>query len=476
VKYLVLVVVALGVLYAAWKVGERQWFMQKGKQELAEVMTQLDRLDPHWRWDAVTRRRILPPPEAKNSALLIPKIKALTAPDWGHKLNSLANGRDDLAGNIQQPETLAAQMRRDLAASNEAVRLARSLKEMPKGHCDVTCSTDMHRTAFTESMNVNHAAEMLSRDIIVATVDGAYTQVADNLLAALNVSRSIGDEPGIFPQLIRISTRQKMIYATERVLGQTANPEQLQALRLAELQQALMADLDEPLAVYGLRGERAAFAQLSERLHDGPVTELACLGLDRLEIPSDTSFAIGWWLYRGRMHADRAYIIAWYSVAIQAAEQPVSEQFRAFQELPVTPRGNPNHFLANLLLPGARNFVMNYPRQLAQAQCAVVGIACERFRLKYGRWPDNRLDLQPEFIPAIPPDPFDGQPIRFAKQIDGLVVFSSGGEPPPDETTPFIRRQTRPGLPGGIEVGFRLWNPEQRRRPAPPEPKDETTP
>jgi hypothetical protein len=99
----------------------------------------------------------------------------------------------------------------------------------------------------------------------------------------------------------------------------------------------------------------------------------------------------------------------------------------------------------------------------------VVGIACERFRLKHDRWPTALADLCPQFLPAVSLDPFDGEPLRLAAQDDGIVIHSVGT----------VQRNSsvpvdRPGLPEGVEVGFRLWNPDARRLPPPPDsPKGE---
>jgi hypothetical protein len=41
-------------------------------------------------------------------------------------------------------------------------------------------------------------------------------------------------------------------------------------------------------------------------------------------------------------------------------------------------------------------------------------IACKRHELKYGKLPEDLQALVPEFLPAVPRDPFDGQPFRYS--------------------------------------------------------------
>src|SRR5207237_927051 len=64
--------------------------------------------------------------------------------------------------------------------------------------------------------------------------DGDPGRTADALVAMLNASRSIGDEPFHISQLVRIATRAVAARSTERALGQLSLP----AGRLAGLQAA----------------------------------------------------------------------------------------------------------------------------------------------------------------------------------------------------------------------------------------------
>ncbi|MFU8892859.1 MAG: hypothetical protein ACNA8L_04450 [Luteolibacter sp.] len=57
------------------------------------------------------------------------------------------------------------------------------------------------------------------------------------------------------------------------------------------------------------------------------------------------------------------------------------------------------------------------------------GIALERYRLKYGAHPDSLSALVPEFIPSVPLDPYDGQPLRYRRRDDAdatPLVWSIG--------------------------------------------------
>lgn len=67
--------------------------------------------------------------------------------------------------------------------------------------------------------------------------------------------------------------------------------------------------------------------------------------------------------------------------------------------------------------------------------------ACRRYRAKHGRYPETLDDLVPEFIAAVPLDPFDGKPLRYNNEhhyvwtvgeelaFNGDVDFTLDGKP-----------------------------------------------
>jgi hypothetical protein len=313
---------------------------------------------------------------------------------------------------------------------------------------------------------------LLQWNAFIAVEKRDYTHVANDLLACLNASRSIGDEPFLISQLVRIATRSVMLQALERVLAQTTNPEDLAALKLATLQDALTQDAEEPILLHGVRGDRAVFDTLLQRLGDGTI-DIAKLAGPNKEGPS-TATRIGWWIYRGRFPADRAFCLRWFNDAVAMTQLPLHEQPHAFESLVPAVKAVAKENIMAKLIPAVDAVARAHWRSVAETRCAILGIACERFRLKHNRWPGTLAELCPEFLAAVPLDPYDGQPLRFAKQDDGVIVHSVGPKPQSGRVP-----TTRPGLPEGIEIGFRLWNPDARRLPppsdppAPPEPKDE---
>lgn len=93
-----------------------------------------------------------------------------------------------------------------------------------------------------------------------------------------------------------------------------------------------------------------------------------------------------------------------------------------------------------MLLPAAGNLYFKEARSLAQIRTAEAALAIERYRASSGTLPDSLAALVPEYLPAVPEDPYDSQPLRYKKLEHGYVVYSvdrdgednGGKERPPD--------------------------------------------
>ena len=58
----------------------------------------------------------------------------------------------------------------------------------------------------------------------------------------------------------------------------------------------------------------------------------------------------------------------------------------------------------------------------------ITAIALKRYQLKHGNYPADLNSLVPEFLPAVPLDPVDGQPLRYRHNADKTFLLYSVGE------------------------------------------------
>jgi hypothetical protein len=66
-------------------------------------------------------------------------------------------------------------------------------------------------------------------------------------------------------------------------------------------------------------------------------------------------------------------------------------------------------------------------KTVAEVRVALTALAVERWRSAHGgRLPGSLTELAPNFLPAIPADPFDRRPLRYKQLPKGFVIYSIG--------------------------------------------------
>jgi len=97
---------------------------------------------------------------------------------------------------------------------------------------------------------------------------------------------------------------------------------------------------------------------------------------------------------------------------------------------------------------------------------ARLGLAAARYRAEVGACPKTLEELTPKFIAAVPPDPFDGKPLRMVTR-DGAVIFYSIGSDMKDDGGAPRDDQEKSG-----DITFRL-GPAAPNPPPQAKPTDE---
>jgi len=82
------------------------------------------------------------------------------------------------------------------------------------------------------------------------------------------------------------------------------------------------------------------------------------------------------------------------------------------------------YILSGLFLPSLSSVVVREASTQARIELATTAMAVERFRLARGRLPSTLSELTPKFLDAVPPDPFDGAPLRYRLLDSGYVIYS----------------------------------------------------
>jgi hypothetical protein len=252
---------------------------------------------------------------------------------------------------------------------------------------------------------------------------------ADRAIRALTDSASLAqllqDEPILISQLVRISGCALALSQAEQLLSR---------LRLDE---------------HHLGAVETAIRSLSQGdgFRDSMIHERAC-GIAMFENPKmlsaevnreedspenqyGLSLALAAYGVTGLRQADKVVFLATFEhqltnaplnaperlSAVEAAGSNVLQRIKAF----------PPKIISGILLPGLSRAAQKFCHLDAHRDAALTALAIERFRRAHdGALPETLQQLVPTWLPKIPTDIFDGQPLRYRRLDSGYVVYSVG--------------------------------------------------
>ena len=88
---------------------------------------------------------------------------------------------------------------------------------------------------------------------------------------------------------------------------------------------------------------------------------------------------------------------------------------------------HPDYIFARLMLPAISTVSSSALAQDARRQQALAALALERFYVKHTHYPATLSELTPEFLPAVPLDSCDGNPLRYRTTPPGRYILWSVG-------------------------------------------------
>jgi hypothetical protein len=440
--------------------GVRLYFNQVGTRELDRAIARLDREEAGWTLKAIelSRAQSVPPADV-NSAPLVLKVAELISSERNKEWSTWRSSEQGTFRAVSPhlpDEDLQAGMASQKESTAAARAIARGLWRFPRGQHPLAMQRNPYMTLLPHAQQCREVASLLQYDAHLSALENDADKGIESAHAALNVGRSISDEPFLISQLVRIACCRISSQAAMQVLAwcEARNG-------LAELQAAFLAEADVPYLLNGLRGERAALHQMFAGLVSGELTysDLVIHGIQK-EGPAQQAV---FFLYKGLLPGDHAKALEMLSEYIAAAKLPPHEQRAALEAIPIPP-GPPDDFryiITRLLIPACGKVAIAAVRIRAELLAASTAVACERFRIARGRWPEHLAEISKDILSEVPIDPFTGSPLLYRRFDDGIAVYSVG-----EGDASAVRRRVADNDPlAQLGVGWRLWNPESRRQP-----------
>jgi hypothetical protein len=445
-----LFVVALVVVGAP--LAHDHWRTDRG---LERALAELDVSEPGWRLEDLEAARA-EIPDAENSVFVIRNAAAKLPAKWWRP--SLLDDLLELPPEEPLSPELRGRLQQALGPLLPALDVIGPLADKPRGRHRVVYASNILETVTPDRDRAYACSSALYLDIVRHAQRGEGALALRSCLALLNAGRSVGDEPLSPSQLCRCGLVRYATKGIERTLAWTTPGGD----ELGRLQAALEAEdqFDDTLLV--ARGERALGHRVLESVESGEVS------LSRMsEPPAQPDRVVRfWWWVRNRVRKEHPFLLAASTQRVRDAQRPLDEQadleadfVSRLPELrsmaPLTTRWA--YF--NLMLPGLNKLNEAFRRKHALLRSVAALLACERFRLETGGWPESLPELTPRFLRSVPLDPYDGKPLRFRRLADGVIVYAVN-EDRNDDGGQIGLPVTQPGS----DIGARLWDADRRRQ------------
>jgi hypothetical protein len=440
--------VGVFVVLAACSAGMWGWLVwqhYRAAASLAEAIAATNRLDPGWGIADIEAKR-QPVPDERNSAQRVLALKPFIPANFPD-----ADLTKALA-NLDPPARLTAAQRLALAGLLKPVTperaQAREIADFPNGRLPITYASGFI-SAKTRCGDVQPTLLLLQYDLLDLLEAGDVPAAVMSWRALFHVGRSIGDEPLIVSQLMRVNARSTAVRLLERLLAQS-EPE---ALTLASLQQLVEDDERQPLFLFAIRGDRAGgFEELEMVRAAGSAKSLwqQIDGAVRSVWAGQLTVGEAFAMMPGAIPAQEAALLTAMTELVEIAKLPPQEQGPRLDAWAAESKRLPP--LARMLTGAIEKLGGRFRRSHAELRCAIAALAAERFRRTKGRWPTCPDELViAGILKTSPIDPYDGQPLRLTKTADGLEVSVNDSQ----------------RLSADDKSRFRLWDAPHRRRSSP---------
>jgi len=263
------------------------------------------------------------------------------------------------------------------------------------------------------------SVRLLAEHAVLLADAGDPDGAAKALAALFTVANSMENEPVIISQMSRIACAAIGLDALKWVVRRAP----LNDAQLTGLADALDPFYDERAFWRGLVGSRCMWiGAWDARMGPGPAASGESFNTD----------AIKKHLQSAVFEDDLAYLLRIHALAIEGAKLTceeshgkIEEAMKLAQEIPsgylITSDkagGDESSVLREVRLVEARD------RIVALSRTAVAALAVKRYQLQNKALPDSLGQVVPRYMPAVPLDPYDGQPLRYRREADKYVVYS----------------------------------------------------
>jgi hypothetical protein len=313
------------------------------------------------------------------------------------------------------------------AVSQKLLALLHRAAELPSCRYPIDLAAG-YQTKLPHLAKIKQAAEFLKLEAIAYASKGYADLAVQSIQANLGLARSLEPEPLLISQLVRTAVIALTTIGLERSLWQKPFSDE----QLAQLQISMKAAETNDAEAYkrAFIGERCcgltAFQSPIEFFKLGAVE----LPNSASEVTPEFESLVASYVKGGTNKLEQIYYLQQMGFAISMSELPFPERLDQAEiwRARVSFENTNGFLISPCLLPAMAGAQKKSAGGVAVLRVAQTVLAIERYRLaNTNALPSSLTKLVPQFIQAVPADPFDGKPLRF-KLIPkrGYMVYSIG--------------------------------------------------
>lgn len=297
-------------------------------------------------------------------------------------------------------------------------------------------------TLLPETQRVREGSRALALDFHVHRHKGEISEAVDSILAQIALAGALEAEPTLVSQFVRIAISNMGIYEAQQLM----NEAEVSEADLRRLQAKLRTIDSKACLKKALVGERAI--SYTTCLDPGQMAEMmGTSGTLTGELAQRQPKRV---LDAAKMLEMNLQISEGADESIYQARQNALAAEDEIKKLAGSLVGKFYYMYTLLLTPAYSSGVNAFARSSAEAESADAAIAAELYRRKNGKWPAKLDDLVPDFLPAVPKDPFTNQPLVIKADGKSCKVYSVGADGIDNGGN--LKSDLQPGTDLGFEV------------------------
>jgi len=277
---------------------------------------------------------------------------------------------------------------------------------------------------------VKQATQLEALVAIAEAERGDAGKACGGIAGVFKIGNSLKSEPLLISQFVRIACFGIGVSTLEQVVNRVQLPPDALAGLDAILKDAETAGTGGEPLTRALIGERAVC--LSHFSH--PAADYEEFFKNAATAPDNNlpkNFNVAEQI--ASLPAQRAFCEESFnhflSLRQPSLQDSLSERLKpgAYSALRVSLAVTNKFYLCQMLMPALGNSAKKEVKGLATLRLGETAVALERFRgARQNAYPDSLAELCPDFLPHIPKDPFDGQPLRYHRAATGYKLYSVG--------------------------------------------------